>query len=261
MSSTKLTTTDKFNVKNMVFANPKVLEIPNMKGSKYIIVPIAYKNEDKTVGDLCLLTEKLFSFGISEPFQPDGAYTIGLSMYSRDNITDAEKAFMKNVTSLLKHAREHLKTLKTHPDFVKNKLTITEDKLNEFENTPVKYPKDKATGQANMNNPTMNIKLTYSNSKGVKTVTSHIVDGKGKRLNPADLIKKYGTAQCVLKFEGLFIGKSIISCQIKLTEAVIEQKSARPALLFAPVCKNDGEAEDEEDEEDEDIELSESDEE
>ena len=259
MSATKLTMTDKFNAKNMVFASPKVLEIPSIKGSKYIIVPIAYKNEDKTVGDLCLLTEKLFCFGISEPFQADGAYTIGLSMYSRDNITDAEKAFMKNVTALLKHARDHLKTLKTHPDFVKNKLTITEDKLNEFETTPVKYPKDKATGQLNMNSPTMNIKLMYSTLNGVKTVTSHIVDGKGRKLNPVDLIKKYGTAQCVLKFEGLFIGKSIISCQIKLTEAVVEQKSGRPVLLFAPACNDEDNADYEGgDAEDEDIELSES---
>jgi hypothetical protein len=261
MSSTQLTKSENFDIKNVMFAKPKVLEIPNMKGVKYIIVPVAYKNKDGTVGDLCLLTEKVFTFGISEPFQSDGAYTLALSLHSREGPTAAELAFTDNLTKFLEHAKAHLKSLKTHTDVVKNKLNIGDDKLNDFASSPLKWPKDKASGETLKHSPIMNVKLMYKYTNGTKSVTSHIVNSKGKKINYTDLVKKYGHAQCVIKIEGLFVGKGVISCQIKLMEAVIETQMSKPQTLFAPMYNDeDGEEksddEEEEAEEEDEIELT-----
>ena len=83
-------------------------------------------------------------------------------------------------------------------------------------------------------NPVMNIKLMMKTVEGEKKMISHITDKNGRKINHLDLVKKYGTAQCVIKFDGLFIGKTVISCQLKLLEAVIEPTSGSRRLLFAP---------------------------
>ena len=266
-NNTQLIKAADFKAENMVFAKPKVLDVPNAKGVKYVLIPIAYKNADGTIGDMCLLTEKVFTFGISEPFNSDSAYTLALSLHNRISPTENEKRFTDNIQSMLKHARQHIQSISTSSEFTKNKLSITKDKMGDFETTPLKWAKDKATGESTMANPIMNVKLMTKFRDGEKKITSLIVDPKGKPISHTDLIKKYGNAQCVLKIDGLFIGKSVVSCQIRLLEAVIETNETRAKPLFAPMWTADsaedtnGAAGDDDDDDSvsEDIELTDDD--
>lgn len=222
---TQLVDPKTFSPDYMVFAKPRILTIKEMGKVPYMQIPIGYKNDDGSIGELCLLTEKLFSFGISPPFQnlPTAHYSLSLSLHDRMEPTDEQLLFTDTVTAILKTTREFLESMKLHPDLEAHNLKITTDRLDSFESAPIKWKKlCKETKKRVDISPLMNVKLIVKNTDGVEILSSHVVDTKNRPIQLHEYLNKFCNAQCVLKFDGVFIGGMLITMQIKLVQGVLE---------------------------------------
>lgn len=229
-----------FDATKIVFGNPRIMCIKDMGKVKYMQIPIGYRNADNTIGELCLMTEKLFSFGISPPFQnlPTAPYTLSLSLYDKLDPTPEQKTFTNNVKSILSTARAFLESMKSHPDLEANNLKITTDRLDTFESSPIKWTKlCKDTKRRVDISPLMNVKLIVKmvdNDQGhpEEILSTNLVDIKNNPIQLHEFINKYCYAQCVIKFDGLFIGGMLITLQLKIEQGVLDPISEEKRPQF-----------------------------
>ena len=95
--NTQLTAASGYDPKSrMVFSEPISGSVPDTK-IEFKRINISTRNDDGSVGELILPTERLFSFGVSENVSQDTGkvtgYTFPLCLWTRDNPTAQEKAW------------------------------------------------------------------------------------------------------------------------------------------------------------------------
>ena len=231
--NTQLTPPAGYDTSRMIFSEPVSGAIPkSVPKIEFKRINISTRNEDGTVGELILPTERLFSFGVSENTSQEtgkvNGYTFPLCLWNRDGATKAEKAwtdtFTKIVDTCISHLVENREEIEmfelTRADLTKSKGGLD----------PLYWKKEKATNDKGKTvlrrvpgtGPTLYTKLIFS--KKSNKFLSQFFDINDEPLNAMDLMGKYCYSQAAIKIESIFIG-SRISLQVKLYEAVVEPTS------------------------------------
>ena len=245
---TQLTPAEGYNAKQrMIFSEPVVGSIPDSKVKiEFKRINISTRNEDGSVGELIIPTERLYSFGVSENTSQETGnvtgFTFPLCLWSRDGATPAEKTWVDTFNEIVERCMDHLIENKEEIDLfdlTRADLTKTKGGLN-----PLYYKKEKYTdekGKSALRNvpgrgPTLYAKLIYS-KKQDKFLTQFF-DTNDNILEARDLMGKHCYASGAVKIESIFIGAKI-SLQVKLYEAVVEpSKMGMKRLLARPKARS-----------------------
>ena len=246
--NTQLTPAQGYNPKQrMIFSEPIIGSIPDSKTKiEFKRINISTRNEDGTVGELIIPTERLYSFGVSENTSQETGnvtgFTFPLCLWNRDGCTPAEKTWVDNFNDIVDNCIDHLIDNKEEIDLfelTRGDLTKTKGGLN-----PLYYKKEKFTddkGKTVLRNvpgrgPTLYAKLIYS-KKQDKFLTQFF-DKNDQTIEARDLMGKHCYANGAVKIESIFIG-SKISLQVKLYEAVVEpSKMGMKRLLERPKARS-----------------------
>jgi len=228
--NTQLTPAKGYNTTRMVFSEPIAGSIPNSTPKiEFKRINISTKNEDGTMGELIIPTERLFSFGVSENTSQEtgkvNGYTFPLCLWGRDGATEAETAWTDTFENIVEKCIEHLVDNREEIDMfelTRSDLTKSKGGLN-----PLYWKKEKFTNEKGKTvlrrvpgtGPTLYTKLIFSKKSG--KFLSQFFDQNDEPLDAMDLMGKYCYSQAAIKIESIFIG-SRISLQIKLYESVVE---------------------------------------
>ena len=216
-SNTQLVSADGYDVNRMIFSKPIVGNVKDTS-INFRRINISTKNNDGTVGDLVISTERLFSFGVCENVDPTtkkvNGYVFPLCLYGKDEPSEEELAFVKTFNNIVDRCKKYL--LDNKKDLKLHDLEMSD--LKKF--NPLYYKKVDGVvvdGQG----PTLYAKLIVSKKNGQDKIVSEFFDTNGNQLNALDLLKKYCHTHAVIKFESIFLGNKI-SLQVKLYEAEVE---------------------------------------
>lgn len=246
--NTQLTPAEGYNPKQrMIFSDPIVGSIPDSKTKiEFKRINISSRNEDGTVGELIIPTERLYSFGVSENTSQETGnvtgFTFPLCLWNRDGCTPAEKTWVDNFNDIVDNCIEYLINNKEELDLfelTRGDLTKTKGGLNPLYFKKEKYTDDK--GKTVLRNvpgrgPTLYAKLIYS-KKQDKFLTQFF-DKNDQTIEARDLMGKHCYANGAVKIESIFVG-SKISLQVKLYEAVVEpSKMGMKRLLERPKARS-----------------------
>lgn len=240
-NNTQITPAKGYDTSRMIFSEPVSGSIPDSKPKiEFRRVNISTKNDDGSVGELILPTERLFSFGVSENTSQEtgsvNGYTFPLCLWGRDGASEDEKIWTDTIDNIISkcidHVVENKEELEMY-DLTRSDLTKSKGGLN-----PLYWKKEKYTnakGKPDLRvvpgtGPTLYTKLIYSKKNG--KFLSLFFDVDGNELNALDLMGKYCYTNAAIKIESIFIG-SKISLQIKLYEAVIEPMQQGMKRLLA----------------------------
>jgi hypothetical protein len=231
--NTQLTPPAGYDTTRMVFSEPISGAIPNsIPKIEFKRINISTRNEDGSVGELILPTERLFSFGVSENTSQEtgkvNGYTFPLCMWNRDGATAAEKAWTDTFTNIVDKCIDHL--VENREEIEMFELTRSDLTKSKGGLDPLYWKKEKATNEKGKTilrrvpgtGPTLYTKLIFS--KKSNKFLSQFFDTNDEPLNAMDLMGKYCFTQAAIKIESIFIG-SRISLQVKLYEAVVEPTS------------------------------------
>lgn len=240
-NNTQITTLNGYDTSRIIFSEPVLGSIPDSKPKiEFKRINISTRNQDGTVGELILPTERLFSFGVSENTSQEtgnvNGYTFPLCLWSRDGATEEEKLFTDTVENIVSKCIDHVIDNKEELemyDLTRSDLTKAKGGFNPFYWKKEKYTNAKGKTELRVvpgTGPTLYTKLIYSkkNSKFL----SLFFDTNGNELNALDLMGKYCYSNAAIKIESIFIG-SKISLQIKLYEAVVEPMNQGMKRLLA----------------------------
>lgn len=218
--NTMLTTASGYNTKNMIFADPVSATAPTQPPLPYKRVQISTRNPDKSVGDLVLLTPRVYSFGIDENTDPTtkkkNGYSLSLCLYDQKNgvacPTEEQTAFVKTFDAIIARCKAHI---------MDNKETLEKYDLEEAELkklNPLYYKREMGKIVPGRG-PTFYAKLMYGR-KSEKIVTT-FKDVNDNVLDPMSNLKRHCFATAAIKFESIFVGTKI-AVQIKVYEARLE---------------------------------------
>jgi len=232
--NTQLTPPAGYDTSRMIFSEPVSGAIPkSVPKIEFKRINISTRNEDGTVGELILPTERLFSFGVSENTSQEtgkvNGYTFPLCLWSRDGVTKAEKAWTDTFTKIIDTCITHL--VENREEVEMFELTRSDLTKSKGGLDPLYWKKEKATNEKGKTvlrrvpgtGPTLYTKLIFS--KKSNKFLSQFFDTNDEPLNAMDLMGKYCFTQSAIKIESIFIG-SRISLQVKLYEAVVEPTSS-----------------------------------
>ena len=219
MENTQITSAAGYNVENMIFSKIQIQKIGDT-GMTAKRINVGTKNKDGSEGELVFLTDKLFSFGVSENVDQKtnavNGYTMPLVLESKDGATEGEKAFIDTFNAVVEKCKDYL---------LNNKKQL---KLNDLERTdlrklnPIYYKKNSDGEVVDGSSPTLYPKLIVSKKNGANKIITEFFDGAtGQSYNALDLIGKYCHTRAVIKIESLFLGSLKISLQVKLYEAEV----------------------------------------
>lgn len=246
--NTQLTPAEGYNPKKcMVFSDPIVGSIPDSKVKiEFKRINISTRNEDGSVGELIIPTERLYSFGVSENTSQETGnvtgFTFPLCLWNRDGVTPAEKTWVDTFNEIVENCMDHLIDNKEEIDMfdlTRADLTKTKGGLN-----PLYWKKEKFTddkGKTVLRNvpgkgPTLYAKLIYS-KKQDKFLTQFF-DTNDSVIDARQLMGKHCYAKGAVKIESIFVGAKI-SLQVKLYEAVVEpSKMGMKRLLARPKARS-----------------------
>ena len=231
--NTQLTPPAGYDTERMIFSEPVSGSIPNSTPKiEFKRINISTKNEDGTIGELILPTERVFSFGVSENTSQEtgkvNGYTFPLCLWSRDGATKAEKAWTETFNKIIEKCINHLVANREEIDM----FELTRADLTKFKGglDPLYWKREKTINEKGKTvlrrvpgtGPTLYTKLIFS--KKSNKFLSQFFDTNDEPLNAMDLMGKYCYSQAAIKIESIFIG-SRISLQVKLYEAVVEPTS------------------------------------
>jgi hypothetical protein len=206
-------------------------------GMGYQRIPISYENSDGTIGDLVMLTDRLFSFGVGENSSPEtgvvNGHTMSLAMWTKDNPTDSEKEWTNKFDSICELCTEYI--LNNKEDLQKFELEPSD--LKKFNPFYRRKEKVVVNGKTQMQNvpgcgPTLYTKLIFS-KKSDKFITC-LYDVNDEPINPLDMIGKFCYVRAAVKLESIFVGNKI-SFQVKLCEGVVELIQSGPRRMIRPM--------------------------
>lgn len=246
--NTQLTPAEGYNPKQrMIFSEPIVGSIPDSKVKiEFKRINISTRNEDGTVGELIIPTERLYSFGVSENTSQETGnvtgFTFPLCLWSRDGVTPAEKTWCDTFNEIVEACIDHLLENREEIDLfelTRGDLTKAKGGLNPLYYKKEKYTDDK--GKTVLRNvpgrgPTLYAKLIYS-KKQDKFLTQFF-DKDDNILEARQLMGKHCYSTGAVKIESIFVGAKI-SLQVKLYEAVVEpSKMGMKRLLARPKARS-----------------------
>jgi hypothetical protein len=213
--SNQLVSASSYNVKNMIFSEPQVGNIPGGSIS-FKRINIQTKYEDGTIGDLIIPTSEVFSFGIGETTDMAtkalNGYSMSLALWNKNGATEEEKEWTDTFNSVVEHAKKYVLD---HKDDIE-KYDLEPANLKKF--NPLYWKRDKGK-IVEGSGPTLYAKLIVSKKEGIK-ITSIFYDEQGNTLDPVSLIGKYAHVKAAIKIESIFVGKDV-SLQVKLYEAEV----------------------------------------
>lgn len=241
--NTQLTPAEGYIPKNrMIFSAPVTGSIPDSKPKiDFARINISTRNEDGSIGELIIPTERLYSFGVSENTSQETGkvtgFTFPLCLWTRDGPTKEEKTWTDTFNAIVETCIDYLVENREEIDqheLTRADLTKTKGGLN-----PLYWKKEKVTDEktgkivqrlVQGQGPTLYSKLIYSkkNDKFLTQffdTTDNVVDAKS-------LMGKHCHASGAVKIESIFIG-SKISLQVKLYEAVVEPSQTGMKRLLA----------------------------
>ena len=236
--NTQLITASSYDTSRMIFSDPVEGNIPDSKPAiTYKRINISTTNDDGTVGELVIPTERLYSYGVSENVnmntQKVDGYVLPLVLYDRDGATEEQRAFVQCFTNIVDKCKEYL--LENKEELGQYELEPNDlKKLN-----PIYYKKDKGKiveGAA----PTLYAKLIVKKDKkdGNKIISVFYDEETGDQVNPIELLGKACYSRAAIKFESIFIGNKI-SLQVKLYEAEVKVVSSGTKRLLSNRPKAD----------------------
>lgn len=246
--NTQLTPAEGYNPKKcMIFSDPIVGSIPDSKVKiEFKRINISTRNEDGSIGELIIPTERLYSFGVSENTSQETGnvtgFTFPLCLWNRDGVTPAEKTWVDTFNDIVENCMDHLINIKEEIDMfdlTRAELTKSKGGLN-----PLYWKKEKFTddkGKTVLRNvpgkgPTLYAKLIYS-KKQDKFLTQFF-DNNDTIIDARQLMGKHCYAKGAVKIESIFVGAKI-SLQVKLYEAVVEpSKMGMKRLLSRPKARS-----------------------
>jgi hypothetical protein len=212
--SNQLTSATDYDVKRMVFSDIQAGSVPNTP-IVYKRIPISTLNKDGTTGDLILLTEELFSFGVSENINPEtkkvNGHVLPLCLWNRDGPSASEKAWTDTFDRIVEHCKNYL--IDNRDEIEQYDLSMND--LKKF--NPLYWKREKGkivegTG------PTLYAKLIAS--KKHNKILSMFFNQDDESVDPLTLLGKYCYAKCAIKIESIFVGNKI-SLQVKLYETKV----------------------------------------
>jgi hypothetical protein len=216
--NTQLTLASGYDAKRVIFSKPEVNSIPNsVPAISYTRINIGTANTDGSTGDLVLLTENLFSFGVCEnkdaKTQEVNGYVMPLCLWSKDNPTELEKEWVSTFDKIVERCKDHVLDVKDDIgkyDIERNDLK----KLN-----PLYWKREKGKLVDGVG-PTLYAKVIQSKKTG-KVITSFVDENSGNELELGDVMGKYCYVKAAVKIESIYVG-SRISLQVKLLECNVK---------------------------------------
>ena len=247
--NTQLTSIESYNpTERMIFSPVISEEIPDSRPKiEYKRIIISTRNEDGTIGDLIIQTERLYSFGVSQTTSQETGkitgYTFPLCMWSRDGPTDEEKKWTDTFNAIVDCCANHLVENREEIErfeLVLGELNKTRGGLNPMYWKMEKY-KDETTGKTVLRRvpdrgPTLYTKLIFS-KKNNKFLTQFF-DENDEPIDALDLMGKHCYAVGAIKIESIYIGAKTIALQVKLYEVVVEPtRTGMKRLLARPTAR------------------------
>ena len=232
---TQLISASGYDVNNIVFSAPVEQKIPDSKISSKRIF-ISTKNKDGTVGELCMATDEIYSFGVNVNLDEKNkdlvtGYTMPLCLFNKNGPTETETQFVDTFNRIVEKCKDHIIDNKDALD----QYSLERSELKKICNSLYykRDPKNKAKIMDGVG-PTLYAKLIFNKKKNEIT-TTFFNSQTGEEINPMELIEKHCYAKAVIKFESIFIGNKI-SLQIKLYDCGVKMiDSGRKKLLPRPV--------------------------
>ncbi len=230
--NTQLTTVENFDASRIVFSQPTENNITIGEGKriKFYRIMVGYRNEDNSVGELVLGTDRLFSYGIQENKNDRGlidGYSMALCMWNRDGATPEQEAWLDMFNSAIDTCKQHVLTVKDEIE----KYDLDEAELKRF--NPLYYKKDKGVPVPGKG-PTLYPKLMVSKKEQPpKILTPFADDATGEDIDARDLINKYCYCTGAIRIESIFAGAKV-SPQVKLHEAMTKLANTKARRLLRP---------------------------
>ena len=233
---TQLISASSYDVENMVFSPAVEQKIPDSKISSKRIF-LSTKNPDGSIGELCMATEEVYSFGVNINLDEKNkdlvtGYTMPLCLFNKNGPSDKEKEFVDTFNRIVEKCKDHIIDNKDSLD----QYSLERSELKKICNSLYykRDPKNKAKIMDGAG-PTLYAKLIHNKKKNEIT-TTFFNSQTGDEVKPMDLIEKHCYAQAVIKFESIFIGNKI-SLQIKLYDCGVKMiDSGRKKLLPRPTA-------------------------
>jgi len=229
----QITETSEFDISKLRYPEPIMGTIPNTKISFHRL-PVALEYSPNVIGDLILMTERLYSFGLKENTDPgsnnpNGQFSLSLCLLDYKLPTSKEEQFIEVFKSIVQELKTYLLKLKYDEKFKKNGYAINEDNLTDFVmNSIYRGPRNGSELVNPEYKPVMSPKLIFAYKKNdqgvnVKTVASKFFDANtGEKISYEKLLNRPFYITAALKIEGVFINKKTISLQVKIIEGEID---------------------------------------
>lgn len=249
-TNTQLTLAEGYDPKRqMIFSEPEKGSVPDsIPKIEYMRISISSRNEDGTIGELVIPTERLFSFGVQTATSQETGkitgYTMPLCLWNREQPTREEKIWVDTFGKIVNTCIDHLLEIKEEIDqenLTRQQLTAIKGGLD-----PLYWKKEKITDENGKmrtvkvtdQGPTLYAKLIFS--KKDNKFKSQLFDPTDSPVDALDLRGKFCYVKAAIKIESIFIsGTGKISLQVKLYEAVVEpSQSGMKRLLERPKAKS-----------------------
>ena len=226
---TVLQSSTNYNVNQMIFSDPQVVNIPDSDMS-FKRINIQTKNKDGSLGDLVFSTSRLFSFGVSEETSREtgmvSGYKMPLCCWNIDGATKDEKKFTTILEEIAEKCKDHLMDNKEEIE----KYELERSDLKKIFSA-VYWKMDKGK-RIDGQGPTLYAKLVHYR-KDNKFGTTFFNPESGVEINPLDLIGKRCDVKAAIKIDNIYIGGQFIRIQINVLEAAVEERSTGGEQLLA----------------------------
>lgn len=219
MNTTQLISAHSYDTSKMIFSDPIEGAIPDST-IKYRRINISTKNNDGSIGELVIPTERIYSYGLSENLNQttgkvDG-YSLPLVLYNKNGASEEEKHFVETFNNIVNTCKKFLLD-------EKDTLELYDLEANDLKKlNPIYYKRDKGK-IVEGSPPTLYAKLIVKKDKkeGNTIISKFFDEESGDEMNPLNVMGKSCYTSAVIKFESIFIGNKI-SLQVKLTEADVK---------------------------------------
>jgi hypothetical protein len=248
--NTMITDVNGFDVSRIIFGKVKESKIPGSSIPFYRI-DIAVRNPDGTIGDLVLLTEEVYSYGLSEqkqfgaqtptpafgqpvaapkpgdPSQKKG-HVMSLVLWSRGSPTPQEKLWTDVYEAIANHCKNYLVSVRR--DVKKFTLELTDLKnVGKFS-----WRIDKEKGEIKKDEgPSLYVKTSERKGK----IDTRFIDAEGNEIDPMSTFGRSCRVRAAVHIKSLFVGNSY-AMQTELYEVqVTHMLDMAKKKLIAPLYK------------------------
>lgn len=235
-TNNQITQVNQFDIERVFFEDTEKKNFKDSLSSSYS-VPIGYLNEDGTTGDLIIQTPRLWSYGVSvfnakksddkkeEKKVEAPAYKLSLVLHNRDGPTEEQEKFVQLINDISDKCINHL--IEVRKTFKKPDLEARD--LRNF--NPIWRSKDNEGVVIPTSTPNLSPKLAVNKKTG--NILSLFFDDNNEPIDPLTLFKGYGYAECLLRFESIYIGGPHITLQLKVQEVTY----SRLQIGFKPMME------------------------